>query len=101
MTHESFLEQRANSTGSKVACWVFFMSPLTPHWFLKSDAPKETIVFENQEPLEMRKERWEWGYLELSCDGLSAALRRLMVSCFSQRRHGSEEDPPAGAQAQE
>lgn len=79
----------------------FFMSPLTPHWFLKSDAPKETIVFENQEPLEMRKERWEWGYLELSCDGLSAALRRLMVSCFSQRRHGSEEDPPAGAQAQE
>lgn len=56
---ESFPEQLANSIGSWKWHFVFFgMSAPTPCWFLKS-ATSQTIVLENQELLEMRKERWE------------------------------------------
>lgn len=79
-------------------------------WFLKSDQRivsdiNETGDSENQEPPEMRNERRELGSpgAGLSQDlrhPAGWALRPLTVSPFSQRRHGSEEDPAAGVRAQ-
>lgn len=69
---EAFPAQLANSTASKKRHVVFFRCSF-PLWFLDSgqrivSGTNEAIVVKNQELLEMRKERWEEGHVELSCE---------------------------------